>query len=91
MSIEKPHCSQIYSFVFLCHVPTLRHHDRVPPGGNMLCNHEDHIDVNLMKMRMVLITMTLSSLDDEFGEDLGLSLDDVRGLVNFTLRHIRQI
>ena len=29
----------------------------------------------------------LSSLDDEFGEDLGLSLDDVPGLVDFTLRH----
>ena len=28
-----------------------------------------------------------SSLDDEFGEDLGLSLDEVPGLVDFTLRH----
>ena len=40
-----------------------------------------------IKMRIILITMTLSSLDDEFGEDLGLSLDDVPGLLNFTLRH----
>ena len=45
----------------------------------------------MMNMRIMLITMTLSSLDDEFGEDLGLSLDDVPGLVNFTLRHFRQI
>ena len=33
----------------------------------------------------------LSSMDDEFGEDLGLSLDDVPDLVNFTLRHIRNL
>ena len=49
--------------------------------------------IMLMKMimNMRIITMILSSLDDEFGEDLGLSLDDVPGLVNFTLRHFRQI
>ena len=42
-------------------------------------------------MMTITITLTLSSMDDEFGEDLGLSLDDVPDLVNFTLRHIRNI
>ena len=39
-----------------------------------------------MLPRLLRLSM-LSSLDDEFGEDLGLSLDDVPGLVDFTLRH----
>ena len=30
--------------------------------------------------------LTMRSLDDEFGEDLGLTLDDVPGLLEFTLR-----
>ena len=38
----------------------------------------------------MLITTMLSSLDDEFGEDFGLSLDDVPGLLNFTLRYFRK-
>ena len=65
------------------------------PSLPFLSNGDDNEQVHQIrmmirikiKMRIILITMTLSSLDDEFGEDLGLSLDDVPGLLNFTLRH----
>ena len=38
-------------------------------------------------VKIIHVKSMSSSLDDEFGEDLGLSLDDVPGLVDFTLRH----
>ena len=44
------------------------------------------IIIIVMFSRLLILSM-LFSLDDEFGEDLGLSLDDVPGLVDFTLRH----
>ena len=38
-------------------------------------------------VKIIHVKSMSSSLDDEFGEDLGLSLDEVPGLVDFTLRH----